>query len=92
MTAVSIENPEGWQPAIVFRPATAEVFDHEDFSRSEGRAREAAPRWPRPRCTTSAAARRPAVPPLFKPPKQNAHKTADRLKAREAWQRDWGLR
>ena len=29
---------------------------------------------------------------LCKPSKLNAHKTADRVRAREAWRRDWGVR
>jgi hypothetical protein len=29
---------------------------------------------------------------LCKPLKLNAHKTADRVRAREAWRRDWQLR
>jgi hypothetical protein len=29
---------------------------------------------------------------LCKPSKLNAHKTADRVRAREAWRRDWQLR
>jgi hypothetical protein len=29
---------------------------------------------------------------LWKPGKLNAHKTADRVRAREAWRRDWGVR
>lgn len=29
---------------------------------------------------------------LWKPGKLNAHKTADRVRAREGWRRDWGVR
>ena len=28
---------------------------------------------------------------LCKPSKLNSHKTADRVRAREAWRRDWGV-